>query len=84
MNPAAHPTVHAQSVLGICGSLRSGSYSLLAMQRVQASAQRSGLYTDNINVDDLRLPLCRRRTDGQGVGTAKSCCGISGIAFGDA
>lgn len=58
MNTVLTLSSKPQTVLGICGSLRVGSYSMLAMQHVLAAAQRSGLNTDSINTDDLRLPLC--------------------------
>lgn len=48
----------ASPILGICGSLRPGSYTRQALDRALAAARRSGLDTDMLNPGDLELPIC--------------------------
>jgi NAD(P)H-dependent FMN reductase len=49
------------SLLGLCGSLREGSFTLQALQVVLDAAGAPGVKTEIVAGEDLRLPLCDGR-----------------------
>jgi len=50
-------------VVGICGSLRSGSYTLMAVQIALEGAQETGARTQLIDLKDYELVFCRGKED---------------------
>lgn len=50
-------------VVGICGSLRSGSYTQMALQLALQGAQELGAQTNLIDLNAYQLPFCDGRDD---------------------
>lgn len=51
------------TVVGICGSLRPGSYTHLAVQLALQSAQEAGAQTHLIDLNDYQLGFCDGQTE---------------------
>ena len=51
------------TVVGICGSLRPGSYTRLAIQLALQAAEESGAQTHLIDLNDYQLGLCDGRIE---------------------
>lgn len=50
-------------ILGLCGSLRPGSYTHLAAQAVLAAARAEGATTELLGAERMNLPLCDGRSE---------------------